>query len=263
MSSNERNIINRYKDGSREEGRSSGNRADYNIEFKYTKRILDRYIDKSSNVIEIGCGTGYYGMYLADKCNKYIGYDIVPGNIDLFNKKIRDNNIHNVEAYVGDAINLTNVKDNSFDVVLVLGPMYHLPLEERKLVFAESKRVCKKNRIIMYAYINKIGVYIGSCINNADTYPNLQKNNSILKNGIDDTRDNIYWFTMPEDMENEAKLNELIVLENLGIDFTFIPQILDEKSERKEAFEELLDFLTSRKSCTGFSGHAVMVCKNA
>lgn len=87
MSSNERNIINRYKDGIREETRSSGDRSDYNTEFKYTKRILNRYINESSDVIEIGCGTGYYGMYLADKCNNYVGFDIVPDNIDLFNTK--------------------------------------------------------------------------------------------------------------------------------------------------------------------------------
>lgn len=141
--------------------------------------------------------------------------------------------------------------------------MYHLPLEERKLVFAESKRICKKKGIIMFAYINKIGVYVGSCINELDIYPNMLKNNSILKNGIDDKRDNIYWFTMPEDMENEAIEYELTVLENLGVDFIFIPQILDQKSERKEAFEEFLDFLSNRKSCTGFSGHAVMVCKKS
>lgn len=135
MASNAKNIINRYGDGTREENRSSGDRVEYNMEFKYTKRILDRYISKDSNVLEVGCGTGYYGMYLADKCNRYLGVDIVLGNIEIFNKKIKSNDLKNVEAYEADAVDLRNINDNSYDIVLVLGPMYHLPPAERKIVF--------------------------------------------------------------------------------------------------------------------------------
>lgn len=42
MASNEKNIIARYGDAMREENRSSGDRADYIMEFKNTKRLLDK-----------------------------------------------------------------------------------------------------------------------------------------------------------------------------------------------------------------------------
>ena len=125
----------------------------------------------------------------------------------------------------------------------------------------ESKRVCKENGIIIYAYINKIGVYIGSCLKHADLYPNISKNKSILRDGIDETREDIYWFSTPEDMEETALECNLKVLENLGVDFTFMPQLLNDEIDRKEAKEEFLDFLCESESCTGFANHALMVCK--
>ena len=261
MASNAKNVIGRYGDGMREENRSSGNRADYIMEYKYTKKILDRYITKECEILEIGCGTGYYGIYLADKCKKYTGVDITPGNISIFDKKIKDMNLSNINAVVGDATDLKFFEDNSYDIVLTFGPVYHLPPEEGDLVFAESRRICKADGIIMFAYINKIGVYFTGCINEPEKYPNIQKNKSLLTDGIDDTRDNIYWFTMPEDMERTAQKFGLTVIENLGVDFTLMPEIYI-KSDRENEWEEISDFLCKSKSCTGFANHAVMICRN-
>jgi len=147
MASNAKKIIDRYGDGKREENRSSGDRGDYVMEYKYTKKILDRYIPTEASVLEIGCGTGYYGIYLSDKCKKYTGLDITPGNIALFRDKIIERSLANVETVIGDATDLSGFDDDSFDVVLTFGPIYHLPPEESKIAFAESKRVCKKNGI--------------------------------------------------------------------------------------------------------------------
>ena len=261
MASNAKNIIERYGDGTREEKRSTENRADYIMEYKYTKKLLEKYISKESSVLEIGCGTGYYGMYLANKCKKYFGIDITPGNIDLFQKKISENNLKNVEAKIADATDLKFINDSSYDIALVFGPIYHLPPNESELVFMESKRICKQNGLIMFSYINKIGVYFTGCINESDKYPDKQKNQTLLLDGIDDSRDNIYWFTMPEKMETNAIKIDLIVLDNLGVDFTLVPEMYSITSERKEIWEEITDLLCSSKSCTGFANHAVMICK--
>ena len=83
-------------------------------------------------------------MFLLDKCKTYKGIDITPEHIELFNEKVRKANIKNITAEIGDATNLRNVENDEYDIVLVLGPMYHLPKNERNLVFLEAKRVCKK-----------------------------------------------------------------------------------------------------------------------
>ena len=113
----------------------------------------------------------------------------------------------------------------------------------------------------MFAYINKVGVYLGGCLNEPDKYPNMQKNKSILIEGVDDTRDGIYWFTTPENMEETAREFDLTVLANLGVDFTFIPDIYNPNSEQYDCWSEFADFMCVSNSCTGFANHAVMVCK--
>jgi ubiquinone/menaquinone biosynthesis C-methylase UbiE len=155
MSSNEKLIYQRYSN-KKEEYRATHSRAD-GLEFHYTAKVLDKYIDNNSKVIELGCGTGYYGMIFSQKCAEYTGIDITPENIEVFNEKIKNTGIKNIVTMTGDATNLASIDSNVYDVVLSLGPMYHLPPDERDLAFAEAKRICKNNGIIVFAYQNKLG----------------------------------------------------------------------------------------------------------
>ncbi len=66
MSLNENLVLNNYSNKS-EDQRAYISRAN-GLEFYFTKKLLEKYITKHSKVIEIGCGTGYYGMFLCDKC---------------------------------------------------------------------------------------------------------------------------------------------------------------------------------------------------
>lgn len=108
------------------------------MEFQYTVRLAQRYMDPTKSVVEIGCATGRYGMYFADQCQAYLGVDLLPAHVERFARKIREKGLKNVRAMVGDATRLDGVADESCDVVLALGPMYHLPRAERKLVFRSA-----------------------------------------------------------------------------------------------------------------------------
>jgi len=99
MSKNEKKIIEWYSN-KKEEFRATISRAE-ELEFHFTKKLIDKYISKESIVIEIGCATGYYGIYCANKCKKYIGIDLSPDLLDVFNEKIKTGNINNIETYIG------------------------------------------------------------------------------------------------------------------------------------------------------------------
>ncbi len=132
---NSNTIISNYS-GFDEDQRAFGSRADQ-IEFIYTKRLLNQYISSDKTVIELGCGTGYYGLYLSGRCKSYHGIDIVPKHIEQFQSKINEQGLRDVSASLGNATNLPEIKDDTYDVVLVLGPMYHLPHGERQKVIVE------------------------------------------------------------------------------------------------------------------------------
>jgi ubiquinone/menaquinone biosynthesis C-methylase UbiE len=261
MSSNEKLNREFYSKSNNEDQRSTSSRAN-SIEFHYTKKIAGQFIDHTTSIIEIGCGTGYYGMHFANKCKEYVGIDLSPENINAFIRNIESHQLKNVSAMIGDATKLDAIKDSQFDVVLVLGPMYHLPETEREIVFSESKRICKNNGIIIFAYINKVGAYIKGCLEAPDRYPSKAVNEAVLKKGTDNDRPELFFFTMPEEIEERAKAHGLSILKNIGVDFVFKEKIINDMNEEQlHAWMELSDFMCDSPTCAGLSNHAIIVCQ--
>jgi len=247
-----------------EDTRAFGTRAEQ-IEFIYTKKLIEQFVKPSSSVIELGCGTGYYGLYLANKCRIYHGVDLIPKHVEQFNGKIDKQGLTNVSTSLGDATSLPEIADNSFDIVLVLDPMYHLPHEDRLKAIRESRRICKVGGIILFAYVNKIGAYLRACLddNLKLKYPNKKTNENVLTQGIDDDFSDTFFYTMPEEIEKDAVENGLRIIQNAGVDFTFNASDINKMSDEKyQAWIEILDLMFKSKSCTGASNHAVLVCQN-
>jgi len=259
------NVLAHYDDYTQragEDNRATSSRS-ASLEFHYTKKILGGYISKDNRILEVGCATGYYGLHFSSKCKEYVGIDLFPHHIDIFQRKIKESDLTNLSCRVGDATNLNGVEDNSFDVVLCLGPMYHLPADMRELVFAECNRVCKPGGVVAFAYVNKIGTYFGVCLHDAgrNKYPNKKANDMVLKEGIND--DNApFFFSTPEEMEAGASRHGLAKIRSAGLDFFNLTGIADKMDDEKfEAYLELFDIATSLESCTGMSEHALLVCK--
>lgn len=262
MSSNENKVKEKYQDAG-EEKRAAQSRYS-GLEFHYTKKHISEYINQNTKVVELGCGTGYYAMHFSDKCKEYVGVDITPQNIALFNEKVKAQGLRNVKGLIGDATNLSNISDNYFDVVLCLGPLYHLPPDERELVFAECRRICKNNGIVVFSYISKIGIYTGACVHDKlrEYYPNENANEIILTQNKDDSNPDLFFFAMPEEMESIARKYGFSKIKNLGTDFFVTMSIVEAMSdERFEIMKPLLDQMASYESCTGMSNHAVLICR--
>ena len=259
-SSNREQIIANYANG-KEQERAFESRAS-GLEFHYTKKILDKHIMPDSSIIELGCGGGYYGVYFADKCSKYVGVDITPENIAVFEEKIKMSGFYNVRASVGDATNLYNIADSNFDVVLCLGPMYHLPPEERELVFAECKRIAKPGAVLAFAYISPMGAYLKACLMWTDRYPDKKTNEYVLINGTSDDTPGLFFFAAPEKIAESAKAHGLEMIENAGVDFVFNENIINNMSgEKFEAWLELTDYMAESESCAGLANHSLLICK--
>lgn len=263
MSSNQEMIYKQYSSGVNEDDRAVSSRSE-SLEFHYTKKIISEFINKDSRVIEIGCATGYYALFFADKCKEYVGIDLFPSHIDMLKQKIAENNLENVSCQVGDAIQLKGIDNSSFDVVCCFGPMYHLPPSERELVFDECSRVCKPGGIIAFAYINKIGVYAGACVHDdlREHYPNKNANEFVIRQSVDDIRPDTFFFSMPEEMEATAARHGLVKIRNIGTDFFITMSAVNQMDDEKfEAYMELADEMIKYESCTGMSNHALLVCK--
>ncbi len=123
---------------------------------------------------------------------------------------------------------------------------------------------CKPGGIIAFAYINKIGVYVGACVhdNLREQYPNKITNELVIKHGVSDTSPGTFFFTMPEEMEEVATRFGLVKIRNMGTDFFITMSVVDQMDDEKyQVFMELADEMVKYESCTGMSNHALLICK--
>lgn len=118
------------------------------VEFITAKKYIDKYINKDSKIIDIGAGTGKYSITLYNE-----GYDITAIELVKHNLMTLKKNCPDLKSYQGNALNLTKEQDNTYDLVLLFGPLYHLiSFEEKVKALQEAKRILKPNGIIMISY---------------------------------------------------------------------------------------------------------------
>ena len=82
------------------------------------------------------------------------GYDVTAVELVKYNLGILNQKGANVKAYQCNALKLKRFADNSFDLALLFGPMYHLHSDADQIqALSEAKRVTRPGGIIMVAYV--------------------------------------------------------------------------------------------------------------
>ncbi len=122
-----------------------------NVEYVTSMKYIHDYLDeeKQSRIIDIGAGTGRYSVALANE-----GYDVTAVELVKYNLGILKSKGANVKAYQGNALKLSRFEDESFDMALLFGPMYHLcRFEDKVKALKEAVRVTKTGGVILVAYV--------------------------------------------------------------------------------------------------------------
>lgn len=121
------------------------------VEFETTMRYIRRYLQAGMRIIEIGAGTGRYSHALAREGYTVDAVELVQHNIDQFIANTAEG--ENVTIRQGNACDLSAFPDATYDVTLLLGPMYHLFTEaEKHAALSEAIRVTKPGGVVFVAY---------------------------------------------------------------------------------------------------------------
>lgn len=127
------------------------------LEYATTMHYIHKFASVDSKVLEVGAGTGRYSIALAKEGMNVTAVELVKSNFE----KLKENSsgIKNIHPYQGDATDLSSFKDDSFDMTLVFGPMYHL-YEKVDIDSAidEAIRVTKPDGVIMFAFISVFAI---------------------------------------------------------------------------------------------------------
>lgn len=228
------------------------------VEFETTMKYIHEYLKEYNNpkILEVGAGTGRYSCSLAFEGYDVTAIELVKNNLGILKAKKTS-----VKAYQGNAIDLSRFNDNSFEMVLLLGPMYHLIEKEDKIkALNEAKRVTKKGGKIIIAY----------CMNNYSILTYGFKENHILeclKNGqIDENyktiskEENLYSYVDLSDIDELNKIANLKRVKIIAQDgpTDYIRQTLNQMDE--ETFKVYIDYhfkTCERLDLIGASSHTL------
>lgn len=127
------------------------------LEYAVTMNYIHRFTAPGDSILEVGAGTGRYSAALANEGFRVTAVELAEGNFRILQENSRG--IANLLPVQGDATDLGRFSDQSFDITLVLGPLYHLYSEEEiHKAIDEAIRVTKKDGILFFAFISVYGI---------------------------------------------------------------------------------------------------------
>ena len=106
------------------------------VEYITTMKYVEKHLRPGMRIIEIGAATGRYSHALAQKGQRVDAVELVEHNIEIF----RENTLPDEPVTItqGNATDLSQFESDTYDITLLLGPMYHLFTTEDKRKAAEE-----------------------------------------------------------------------------------------------------------------------------
>ena len=153
-------ILTKFYSNYDEEGRLLSKHG--SVEFLTTMRYIEKYLRPGMRILEIGAATGRYSHTLARMGYRVDAIELIKHNIDVFQQNTRPG--ENITITQGNAIDLSAFPSDTYDMTLLLGPMYHLfTPEEQHRALAEALRVTRPGGLLFTAYCNNEATIYNFC----------------------------------------------------------------------------------------------------
>jgi SAM-dependent methyltransferase len=245
----------------------------FKLEGIRTKEIIGRYLHKTNlEILDVGGGAGYYSFWLQEMGHNASLIDLSPKNIELVRKHSEVTGKKLKKFEIGDAVHLDCAGDQ-FDIVLLLGPLYHLTERgERVRALAEVKRLLKPQGVLIAAVISRYASLFDGFHRDLvldDRFFNLLMND--LQTGIHlNKTGNPEYFTtaffhtpkeiISEIFDSGLKFEKLIPVESFG----WIVHDLTEKEKEPGYMKKLLEtikMLEGNEDLLVISPHIIAVAR--
>lgn len=247
------------------------------IEFLRTKQIITRYLSNEKKLIyDIGGGTGTYSRWLASLGHEVHMFELAPEAVEYAKSHNDDiKPIYKIEVADARKINRENERA---DIVLVMGPIYHLTeRKERINALLEAKRVLKKDGLMFITTISRFGSMLwglsvyGERSNLIDENEFMEMINRELTDG-QHIRPEKYpgfiprsYFHLSSDLRDEVKEAGLRMEKIISIEgpIWFTPKF-EEKWQDKNSRERLLQIaekVEEEESLMGMSPHLLGIAR--
>ena len=245
------------------------------LEFLRLKEIIQRFTQPPPGVVlDVGGGPGRYSCWMAGLGYEVHHIDPVPKHVEQARSASAAQPNHPLaSASVGDARSL-DVPDASADVVLLMGPLYHLQYRgDRIQALREARRVLKMGGILVVTAINRfaslIDGLVSGFIDDPDFIPIL---NGDLADGqhLPGTPTPDGYFTaaflhLPEELESEVseagfRQKVLLSVQGPGEYATELDERLSDP-DRREQLLDLIRRVETERTLLGMASHFVVIAE--
>lgn len=240
------------------------------LELVRTQEVLRRHLPPApAEVLDVGGGTGVHAAWLVEDGHRVHVIDLAPRHVERVRSDLGP---LGVTADVGDARHL-GAEDESYDVVLLLGPLYHLTeRSDRAQALREARRVVRPGGLVGVAAISKFASLFDGLARGYLFDPAFRP---IVEGALaggqhrnPDRRE--HWFTTaffhhPDDLRAEIEESGLAILGLVGIEGLagWLRNLADqwETPEGKETILYSARAVESEPSVLGLSGHLLAVAR--
>jgi ubiquinone/menaquinone biosynthesis C-methylase UbiE len=130
------------------------------VEFLLTLRALARWVPSTRGVaVDIGVGSGAYSSWLAARGFRVHLVDVSAKLLDATMERLKreGSEAQILGRHHRSATDLDTLPDECADVLLALGPLYHLrEADDRRKAVCEAARILKPNGLLFAAGINRM-----------------------------------------------------------------------------------------------------------
>jgi SAM-dependent methyltransferase len=159
----------------------------HQLERDLTWRYLDEYLPSRARILEIGSATGRYTVALARRGHQVTAVDLSEKLLELCKARVAEAGLDGqVKFILADVRDLQDVGEKEFDIVLLMGPLYHLVIEaDRIAALKQVHRCLKKDGILFSSFISRFGI-MGDLLKNVpDWVEDQDEVQAILTEGRD------------------------------------------------------------------------------
>ena len=211
---------------------------------------------KNAKIMDVCAVTGRYSMYFSN-----LGYDVTAVELVKHNLRVLEKNCPSVKSYLGNAIDLSSFKSNSFDVVILFGPMYHLiSFEDKVKALNEAKRVVKDNGYIFISYyINDYAIMKHGFIDK-NIKAAFEKGNVNQQFHVVSKENDLYSFVTMEEIDklkNECKLVREKIISQDGLTDYFRREINSLDEEEFKLYLKYHFSICEKNEFLGTSSHVM------
>lgn len=234
----------------------------HKIEFITTTNYIEKYLKPGNRILEIGAGTGAYSLYYANKGYKVDAIELSKSNVEVFKSKITKD--LDVNVIQGNAVDLSVYKDNTFDITLCLGPLYHLFKEEETTsAIKEAIRVTKPGGKIYLAFILFDLTMLTWGFKEKNVYENYGENKQISENfkpnNAEELIFNMRYFEDIKKLIESFNLKTINYVATDGIGRVIKDEINQMSEEEYNLYIKYHLSICEREDLIGYSGHILAI----